>query len=75
MPRLPRITAKQVIKALKRAGWMVDRTSGSHVQFRHPSRPGTVTVPKHPGEILIPKLLMAILEQAGLSVDELVSLL
>ena len=42
----------------------------------HPSRPGvTVTVPVHAGENLKPKTLSAILDQAGLTVDEFVKLL
>jgi predicted RNA binding protein YcfA (HicA-like mRNA interferase family) len=41
----------------------------------HPNKPGLVTVPRHPSEILKPKTLAAILEQAGLSVDDLRRLL
>lgn len=36
-----------IIKELKRAGWIEVRQKGSHKQFRHPGRKGTVTVP-HP---------------------------
>jgi predicted RNA binding protein YcfA (HicA-like mRNA interferase family) len=35
---------RDVIKALERDGWRLDRQSGSHRQYRHPDRPGTVTV-------------------------------
>jgi predicted RNA binding protein YcfA (HicA-like mRNA interferase family) len=37
----------EVIKLIKKAGWSEVRQSGSHKQFRHPTLPGTVTVP-HP---------------------------
>ena len=76
MPRLPRLTGNEVLRALRRAGWMLDRVRGSHHVLVHPSRPGvTVTVPVHAGENLKPKTLSAILDQAGLTVDEFVKLL
>ena len=73
--KLPRITAKQVIKSLERDGWILVRTSGSHKHFRHPERPGLVTVPEHAGETLYPKLLKSILSQASLTVEEFKELL
>jgi len=38
---------RDVIKAMEKDGWVIDRTRGDHRQFRHPGRPeaGTVTVP------------------------------
>jgi predicted RNase H-like HicB family nuclease len=38
---------REVIKMLEEAGWRLDRQVGSHRQFRHPDKPGTVTVPGH----------------------------
>ena len=73
--RLPRLTARRLIAALKRGGWAVVRTTGSHAHLRHPSRGGLVTVPVHPGETIGPRLLMSILDQAGLSAGELKELL
>lgn len=35
---------RDVIKLVESDGWRLDRTVGSHMQFRHPSKPGTVTV-------------------------------
>jgi predicted RNA binding protein YcfA (HicA-like mRNA interferase family) len=47
-------------------GWQLVRTKGSHRQFRHPDKPGAVTVAGKPG-IEVPKgTLAAILKQAGL---------
>ena len=40
-----RVTYREVVKRLRADGWYVERISGSHVQLRHPSKPGTVTVP------------------------------
>jgi predicted RNA binding protein YcfA (HicA-like mRNA interferase family) len=36
---------RDVIKLLEKDGWQLDRTVGSHLQYRHPNKPGTVTVP------------------------------
>jgi predicted RNA binding protein YcfA (HicA-like mRNA interferase family) len=48
---------------------------GSHAQLKHPSRGGRVTVPLHRGETIGPGLLRSILNQAGITVDELRSVL
>ena len=74
-PRQPRITAAQLLRALKRAGWYEHHHTGGHAYLRHPSRPGLVTVPRHAGVILKPKTLASILDQAGLTADELRALL
>jgi predicted RNA binding protein YcfA (HicA-like mRNA interferase family) len=39
--------AQDIIKALKSDGWKQVAQKGSHVQFKHPTKPGRVTVP-HP---------------------------
>lgn len=74
MTRMPRITGKKVVAALKRAGFTAVRVTGSH---HHLHKPGNklVTVPVHAGETLSPILLKSILEQAGLTVEELIELL
>lgn len=76
VPRAPRVTGVEAVRALRRAGWDVDRTRGSHRILVHPERPGaTVTVPIHTGEVLKPKTLSSILDQAGLSVEAFIDLL
>jgi predicted RNA binding protein YcfA (HicA-like mRNA interferase family) len=72
---LPRLTAAELLRALRRAGWQRDHQRGSHIYLRHPQRPGLVTVPMHSTRILRLKTLESIMEQAGLSVDELRDLL
>jgi predicted RNA binding protein YcfA (HicA-like mRNA interferase family) len=74
MTRLPRVSGKDVLAALKRRGFKVINVEGSHHQLH---RPGSrlVTVPVHRKEILPPKTLKSILDQAGLTVDELLELL
>ena len=76
MPRLPHITGSEAVRALRRAGWQIDRVRGSHHVLTHTDQPGaTVVVPVHAGEILKPKTLGSILDQARLSVEEFVDLL
>ena len=71
MPRLPRLTGGELVRALQRLGWAIVVQRGSHLQLRHPDRGGRVTVPVHAGRVLGPGLLQAILKQAGIGVDEL----
>ncbi|NOT09906.1 MAG: type II toxin-antitoxin system HicA family toxin [Gemmatimonadales bacterium] len=57
---------RDILRRLQEDGWYLDRTRGSHRQFRHPSKPGTVTVPGKPGDELTPGTLNSILKQARL---------
>ena len=76
MARQPRVSGREELRALRRAGWEIKRQRGSHVVLGHPGRTGArVTVPVHAGETLPPGTLANILEQAGLSVDEFTKLL
>ena len=54
-----------IIKLLKTDGWVLVHVVGSHHQFRHPSKPGKVTVP-HPKKDLVLPTVRSILKQAGL---------
>jgi predicted RNA binding protein YcfA (HicA-like mRNA interferase family) len=56
----------EVLELLAEDGWYLARTRGSHRQYRHPSKPGTVTVAGRPADTLHPKTLASILRQAGL---------
>ena len=55
-----------VIKLLEQDGWKLDRTKGSHRQYRHPAKPGTVTVAGHPADELARGTLNSVFKQAGL---------
>jgi predicted RNA binding protein YcfA (HicA-like mRNA interferase family) len=57
--------SRELIKLLSADGWQLQRTRGSHHQFVHPTKPGTVTVP-HPKKDLGKGLVRAIRKQAGL---------
>lgn len=51
---------------LEDAGWQLVRTTGSHRQYHHPDRPGTVTVAGKPSLDVPPGTLNSVLKQAGL---------
>lgn len=57
---------RDVLKQLQKDGWVLVRTRGSHRQFRHPVKSGTVTVAGHPSVDLPPGTLRSIFKQADL---------
>lgn len=59
------MTAKEILKELHKDGWIEIDQRGSHLNLKHPTKPGKVTVPIHSGDL--PKgTLNSILKQAGL---------
>lgn len=54
MPRLPRITGKELVKALQKEGFEIVRRKGSHVQVRKFAKGRKITfpVPVHAGKIV-----------------------
>ncbi len=56
---------KEVIKMLEEDGWFLDRMRGSHRQFKHPTKPGTVTVNGKSNQVLEQFILNSIWKQAG----------
>jgi predicted RNA binding protein YcfA (HicA-like mRNA interferase family) len=59
------MNSRDVIAALGADGWRQVAQKGSHVQFKHPSKPGRVTVP-HPERDIPRGTLRSIERQAGL---------
>jgi predicted RNA binding protein YcfA (HicA-like mRNA interferase family) len=57
---------RDVIKMVEADGWRLARTRGSHRHFVHPVKPGTVTVPGHPGDDMNIDTFRSILKQGGL---------
>ena len=55
-----------MLKLIKRDGWYLVRTRGSHRQFKHDDKPGLVTVPGKPGDDLAAGTYNSVLKQAGL---------
>ena len=57
---------RDAIRLVEREGWSLVRTRGSHRQYRHPDRPGTVTIAGKPSDDLPPGTWASIVKQAGL---------
>jgi predicted RNA binding protein YcfA (HicA-like mRNA interferase family) len=57
---------REAIKAIEADGWYLVGTKGDHRQYRHPTKPGRVTIPGHPSDELAPKTRDSIFRQAGL---------
>ncbi|MBK9215513.1 MAG: type II toxin-antitoxin system HicA family toxin [Chloracidobacterium sp.] len=57
---------KEMIRILERDGWRLERIRGSHRQFKHPDKPGTVTLAGKESIEIPPGTLNSILKQAGL---------
>ncbi len=73
-PRLSSISSRGVLKALQRAGFYVDRQSGSHVILKRDRDRKRVTVPYHAAD-LYKGVVHSILAQAGMTVQEFLSFL
>ena len=56
---------REVLQMLKKDGWQEVRTKGDHRQYKHPEKPGTVTVRGKGSEVLSQFLLNSIWHQAG----------
>ncbi|MCL4523112.1 MAG: type II toxin-antitoxin system HicA family toxin [Acidobacteria bacterium] len=69
MTRLPRVTAKILLRALRKAGFEVIRVRGSHHYMKHADGRLTV-VPVHAGEVLGPGLLRDILRDVEMTVEQ-----
>jgi predicted RNA binding protein YcfA (HicA-like mRNA interferase family) len=72
MPPVPSVPAKEIIKALERVGYYLDRQSGSHVILKHAKRK-TLSIPRH--NPVKRGTLRSLISSAGFSVAEFVDLL
>ncbi len=57
---------REAIRLIEADGWFLVATRGSHRQYKHPTRPGRVTIAGKPSDDLAPGTLNSILKQAGL---------
>ncbi len=61
---------RDVIKMIEADGWYLVRTKGSHRQYKHPIKPGRVTIAGHLNHDLAPGTLNSIMKQAQLKGEE-----
>lgn len=73
MTHAPSLTAREVIRVLRSAGFVFDRQAkGSHEIWYNSQTRRRVTVPNHPGRPIARGTLMAIIRESGLTVDQFV---
>lgn len=74
MTRLHRVGGRELVAALRKAGFDVVRVKGSHHLVRHPDG-RTTTIPVHAGETIGPGLMARILRDCQLTHEDLHDLL
>jgi predicted RNA binding protein YcfA (HicA-like mRNA interferase family) len=57
---------RDLLTLLADDGWYLVRTRGSHRQYRHPVKPGLVTLAGHGNDDIASRTLKSVLKQAGL---------
>ena len=75
MPKLPTLSPQKVIAILEKKGFVLRRVTGSHYIFANPETKKRVTVPYHSSQEVARGTLIQILEDAGISREELQDLL
>ena len=74
-PRLKNITARSLIRALEKDGFILKRQKGSHRIYKHPDRGNWVSVPYHHSAQTLPTgFLHGLIEDAGWTDDDLIRL-
>jgi predicted RNA binding protein YcfA (HicA-like mRNA interferase family) len=68
--RLPRVNADEIIRVLKKRGFVKVDQSGSHQKWRNPDNGRQTIIAYHRGDIIRPKTFVRILEGAGITVEE-----
>jgi predicted RNA binding protein YcfA (HicA-like mRNA interferase family) len=75
MPRVPRITGEDAIRAFSKMGFRPDHTRGSHHILRHPDKQPRLSIPVHAGKTVGLGLLKSQIELAGMTIQQFVDLL
>lgn len=73
MPPLPIVSGKQAVKVFKKAGWLFQRQSGSHMILTKPGADSTLSIPNH--KEIGRGLLKTLIKDSGLNVEDFFDLL
>ena len=73
--RLPVVEAKDLARVARKLGFELDRQKGSHAVFLRASDRSRIVIPMHSGRAIRPKTLAGILEDMGVTADQLRDLL
>jgi predicted RNA binding protein YcfA (HicA-like mRNA interferase family) len=57
---------RDVVRLIEQGGWFLVATRGSHRQYKHPIKPGRVTIAGKPSDDMAPGTFNSVLKQAGL---------
>jgi predicted RNA binding protein YcfA (HicA-like mRNA interferase family) len=60
------VKVRDIIRLIEDDGWYLVATRGSHRQYKHPDKPGRVTIAGKPSDDMAPGTLNSVLKQAGL---------
>lgn len=74
MSNIPIIKGQKLIKILLKTGFKLNRINGSHHILIHPQKHITLSVPVHKGKTLGKGITLAIIKDAGLTVEEFLKL-
>jgi predicted RNA binding protein YcfA (HicA-like mRNA interferase family) len=74
MSGLNNLKPQRVVKTFERAGWQVERTTGSHVILAKPGSSRILSVPVHKGKPIKQGLIRNLISVAGLTVKEFMGL-
>ena len=75
MTQLPALKPLEVIRKLRKAGFVFDRhAKGSHEIWYNPASRRRTVVPNHPGKDIPKGTLRAIIQQSGLTIEEFIHL-
>jgi predicted RNA binding protein YcfA (HicA-like mRNA interferase family) len=61
---------REITKIVEDDGWRMTKQTGSHRQYKHPTKSGRVTIAGHPSKDVPPKTLKSILEQAQIMLGD-----
>lgn len=56
---------KELERIIKKDGWYLKNSNGSHMHYVHPKKSGKITIPNHPGD-LDPQTVKSVLRAVGL---------
>lgn len=73
MPKLPRVSGADAVRAFERAGWRRDRQRGSHLILIKAGMDVSLSVPQH--REMAPGTLRALIRNAGMTVEEFMALI
>ena len=73
--KLPRITANELIRALKKLGFEESRSSGSHRIYKNIGGSKRIIVPYHSGKIIHPKIVRDAIKVCNITLEEFTGML